>query len=96
MVVVHYGFMQRPDIPQALRGTRKSGLVMEPESTTYYVGKESLVMGGKIPGMAIWRDRLFAFMSRNALRATDFYQIPPERTVEIGIRLHLSKLHDRP
>jgi KUP system potassium uptake protein len=93
-VVVHYGFMQRPDIPQALRRTRKFGLVIDPATTTYYIGKETLVTGGSIPGMAAWRDWLFAFLSRNALRATDFYQIPPERTVEIGIRLHLHELRE--
>jgi KUP system potassium uptake protein len=91
-VAVRYGFMQSPDVPQALRVARRFGLEIVPETTIYYVGRETFVAGGRIPGLAAWRAKLFAFLSRNALRATDFYRIPPERTVEIGIRLRLNEL----
>jgi len=91
-VNVHYGFMQIPNIPQAFRRARDYGLNIDPETVTYYIGRESLVSVKHWPSMMGWREKLFAFMSRNAIRATDFYQIPPDRTVELGLRLRLGDL----
>jgi KUP system potassium uptake protein len=90
---MHYGFMQFPNIPQALRRAKDFGLHIDPETVTYYIGRETLVSGTKHGrSMWAWREKLFAFLSRNALRATDFYQIPPDRTMELGIRLQLTDL----
>ena len=90
---MHYGFMQFPNIPQALRRTKDLNLHLDPEKVTYYIGRETLVSGTKHGrSMWAWREKLFAFMSRNALRATDFYQIPPDRTMELGLRLQLTDL----
>jgi KUP system potassium uptake protein len=91
-VMVHYGFMQIPNIPQALRRAKDFGLIIDPETTTYYLGRETLVSSKQWPSMSAWREKLFVFMSRNAIRATDFYQIPPDRTVELGIRLRVAGL----
>lgn len=93
---MHYGFMQFPNIPQALRRAKDFGLNIDPEKVTYYIGRETLVSGTKhARSMWAWREKLFAFLSRNALRATDFYQIPPDRTMELGIRLQLTDLNVR-
>jgi KUP system potassium uptake protein len=93
---IHYGFMQMPNIPKALAKVKNFGLILDPETTTYYIGRETLVSGAKhARSMWAWREKLFAFMSRNALRATDFYQIPPDRTMELGIRLRLTDLGGR-
>src|SRR5579859_1060104 len=95
-VNMHYGFMQFPNIPQALRRAKDFGLHIDPETVTYYIGRETLVSGTKhARSMWAWREKLFAFLSRNALRATDFYQIPPDRTMELGIRLQLTDLNVR-
>jgi KUP system potassium uptake protein len=91
-VNVHYGFMQIPNIPQAFRRAKDYGLSVDPETVTYYIGRETLVSTKHWPSMMGWREKLFAFMSRNAIRATDFYQIPPDRTVELGLRLRLGDL----
>jgi KUP system potassium uptake protein len=91
-VNVHYGFMQIPNIPQAFRRAKDYGLDIDPETVTYYIGRETLVSTKHWPSMMGWREKLFAFMSRNAIRATDFYQIPPDRTVELGLRLRLGDL----
>ena len=91
-VNVHYGFMQIPNIPQCFRRAKDFGLVIDPETVTYYLGRETLVSTKHWPSMMGWRQKLFAFMSRNAIRATDFYQIPPDRTVELGLRLRLGDL----
>ncbi len=95
-IYVHYGFMQIPNIPKALSKVKNFGLNMDPEKATYYIGRETLVSGLKnARSMWAWREKLFAFLSRNALRATDFYQIPPDRTMELGIRLQLNDLRVR-
>ena len=92
-VNVHYGFMQIPNIPQCFRRAKDFGLAIDPETVTYYLGRETLVSTKHWPSMMGWREKLFAFMSRNAIRATDFYQIPPDRTVELGLRLRLGEPH---
>ena len=95
-VHIHYGFMQTPNVPLALRLCEKYGLRIDPNSTTYYLGRETLLPPGQVSQMGRWRQRLFAFMSRNAVRATDFFKLPPHRTVELGIRLELLPIAHRP
>ncbi len=86
-VIVHYGFLQSPNVPVALRSCEPFGLKIDPSEATYYLERETLIPTKKKPGMMIWREKLFSFMTRNALRATSFYNIPPERVVEIGIQV---------
>ena len=85
-VVVRYGFMQTPDIPVALRLCEGLGLVVDLDSTTFYVGRVSLWPREDF-GLPLWQDRVFDFMARNAARATAFYHLPRERVVEIGIQV---------
>jgi KUP system potassium uptake protein len=88
-VFAYYGFMQSPNVPVALRECERYGLNVDLDKTTYYLGWETLIPSREIPGMPFWRKALFAFMSRNAARATAFYVIPPERVIEIGIHVEL-------
>jgi len=88
-VRARYGFMQSPNVPVALRLCEHFGLDVDLEHTTYYVGRENLIPSDEMPGMSLWREKLFAFMSRNASRATLFYNIPPERVVELGLQVRL-------
>lgn len=87
-VVLRYGFMQDPSIPEALRQVDLPGLELKPEDTTYFLGRETLIPS-KRPGMAIWREALFASMSRNARPATAFFKLPPNRVVELGAQIEL-------
>ena len=89
LVTVNYGFMQSPNVPVALRECGTLGLVVDADSTTFYLSRETLIPSLKRRGMMLWREKLFAFMTRNALPATDFYRIPPERVVELGIRIEI-------
>jgi KUP system potassium uptake protein len=86
---VRYGFIQNPNLPAALGLCGRLGLDLNLDEATYYLSRETLIPSAKAPGMALWRERLFAFMSRNALRATAFFHIPPERVVEIGIQVEM-------
>ena len=88
-ISVRYGFMQDPNVPVALKLCRTLGLDIDLDNVTYYVGRESLVATDEVRGMLPWRKRLFAFLSRNAMRATAFYRLPAEDVVEIGFKLEI-------
>lgn len=87
-VILHYGFMEDPNVPRDLARARKLGLEYKPSETTYFLGREHL-FASKKPGMAIWRENLFAAMSRNARTATDFFRLPPDRVVELGSQVEM-------
>jgi KUP system potassium uptake protein len=87
-LVLRYGFMEEPNVPDAITAARAKGLPVDKDDITYFLGRETLLAANR-PGMAPWRERLFAVMSRNAMRATAFFKIPPERVVEIGMQVEL-------
>ena len=87
-VSVRYGFMEQPDVPQALRECHSKGLVVEPAQTSYYLGRENLLTTGSST-MRPWRKRLFAFMLRNAQPATQYFRLPPNRVLELGQQVAL-------
>ena len=87
-VVLRYGFMDEPDLPEALRALAPYGLELPLYSTTFYLSRETLI-ATDLPGMALWREQLFAFMSRNAQRAATWFRIPSTQVVEIGVQVEL-------
>ncbi len=88
-LVIRYGFMQTPNVPVALRFSEQLGLDIDIDNLTYYLGRATLIPSDDLPGMALWRDHLFAFMAHNATRATDFYGLPPEDVVELGFHVEI-------
>jgi KUP system potassium uptake protein len=87
-VVLRYGFLEDADIPEALRTLGHPELPFRPMETTYFLGRETLIATRR-RGMALWRERLFAVMSRNARPATAFFRLPPNRVVELGAQVEL-------
>jgi KUP system potassium uptake protein len=87
-VRLNYGFMEEPNVPEALGALRERGLEFKPLETTYFLGRETLIPSRR-PGMAIWREHLFAAMTRNARTATSFFRLPPNRVVELGAQIEL-------
>jgi KUP system potassium uptake protein len=87
-VRIQYGFMEDPDVPDALRLAREKGVEMDPDDLTYFLGRETILVTPE-PGMAMWRERLFVLMARNAVRATGFFRLPPERVVELGVQVEM-------
>jgi KUP system potassium uptake protein len=87
-VLLHYGFMQQPDIPRALELAGRAGLPFEMMETTFVLGRDT-VIPTTLPGMALWREHLFAWMTRNAASANDFFRIPANRVVELGSQIEI-------
>jgi KUP system potassium uptake protein len=87
-VVARYGFMQDPSVPEIVERLREHGLDLKVEEITFFLGGENVV-ATRLPGMAIWREKLFAFMTKNALRATDFFRIPPSRVIEVRMQVEI-------
>ncbi len=87
-IVARYGFMQNPRVPQVLDLAREQGFETKMMETTFFLGRERIIATER-PGMAIWRERLFAFLSRNAQGATDFFDIPRNRVIEIGAQVEI-------
>jgi len=89
-VVARFGYMDAPDVPAALERARALGLSWDSADTTYYLAHLTLLAAAPARlGMMEWRDKLFVFLSRNARRATNFFRIPPDRVVEVGIQLEM-------
>jgi KUP system potassium uptake protein len=87
-IIAHYGFMETPRMLEILEIATEQGLELDTYSTTFYVGRETLITAGE-GRMAGWRKGLFAFLSRNAWNVTTFFGIPPNRVVELGTQVEL-------
>ncbi len=84
----YYGFKQDPDVPTLLERCSEQGFVFDMMDTSFFVSRETLIPT-KMPGMALWRERLFASMSKNAVKASDFFHVPTNRVVELGTQVEL-------
>ncbi len=87
-VNAHYGYMQRPNVPAVLGNLEVEGFEYDAETTTFFVGSNDLVIT-PAAGMTRWRKRLYAFLSRNALDATQTYRAPVGRMISLGVRVKL-------
>ncbi|PQO26484.1 potassium transporter Kup [Blastopirellula marina] len=87
-IMVSYGFMDTPNIPLTLATLPSDKLNLQSEDVTYYLGTERLLATAR-PGLAIWRERLFAWMARNSQPATAYFSLPPDQVVEIGSQVEL-------
>jgi KUP system potassium uptake protein len=87
-MIINYGFMEDPDIPKVLETMELPAPRFDSMNTTFFLGRET-VIAGKHPGMMLWREKLFAFMSRNASSATAYFCLPPNRVVELGSQIEI-------
>ena len=86
---LRFGFAEDPNIPQALTRCAREGLGFDMMDTTFFLSRENIVADARRPGMALWRDKLFVFLSRNAMPATAFFQIPGNRLIELGAQVEI-------
>jgi KUP system potassium uptake protein len=85
-VSLRYGFMESPNVPRALEDLRGRGIDYDPMQASYFLGREVLVRA-MAPKLSLWRLWLFLVMARNAVTATEFFRIPSDRVVELGVRI---------
>ena len=87
-IVGHFGFMEEPNVPKLLELCGERGIEYRPMETTFFLSRETIIASPK-HGMMIWREKLFAIMSRNAQSATAFFGLPANRVVELGIQVEM-------
>ena len=87
-VVGHYGFMEQPNVPDLLARASAIGVPMRPADASYYLSRETIIPSER-PGMALWRERLFGIMLRNATPASAFFGLRPNRVVELGAQVEI-------
>jgi KUP system potassium uptake protein len=86
-LVAHFGYMEAPNVPDLLRAARERGIPIDLDRVTYFLGRETLIPTGR--GLRRLRKMLFALITRNALSATAYFGIPPNRVVELGMQIEL-------
>ena len=87
-MTTNYGFKEDPDIPALLENCGRKGVSFDMMETSFFVSRETLI-ATVAPGMALWREKLFVSMSKNATKASEFFQIPTNRVVELGTQVEL-------
>jgi KUP system potassium uptake protein len=87
-IIVDYGYMETPKMKHILDACRAKGIHFKIDETTFVLGRETIIPSN-VPGMAIWREKLFAIMSKNAARPTAFFRIPPNQVIEVGIQVEI-------
>jgi len=87
-VIAHVGFLEEPNAEALLTKCGRVGLEFEPMLTSYFLSRDAIIPTA-LPGMAIWREHLFAWMVKNATRATDFFKVPANRVVELGTQVEI-------
>jgi KUP system potassium uptake protein len=88
-VILHYGFMQEVDIPRDLASVETCGEPFNMMSTSFFLGRQKLIASRKVPGMALWREKLFAWMLQSSESAMEFFRLPTNRVVELGSQLQI-------
>jgi len=87
-VLADYGFKDDPDVPELLEQCGRKGFAFDMMETSFFVSRETLIATVS-PGMALWREKLFVSMSKNATKASEFFQVPTNRVVELGTRVEI-------
>ncbi|MEO8803346.1 MAG: potassium transporter Kup [Rudaea sp.] len=88
-LTLRFGFAEDPDVPAALSSCSAKGLGFDMMDTTFFISRESIVATDRRHGMPLWRDKLFAFLARNATPATAFFHIPGNRLIELGTQVEI-------
>ena len=87
-MVLRYGFMQQPDVPEALKTVENCGPRIKMMDTSFFLARQTLLPSAR-PGMALWREKIFAWMLRNAESAMEFFRLPTNRVVELGSQVEI-------
>jgi KUP system potassium uptake protein len=90
-VILRFGFMEGASIPHGIRCAVESGRLRDvsTDEISYYIGRETVIPTRAVPGMAVWREALFAFMQRNAERSAAYFRVPARQVFEVGTELEI-------
>ncbi|MDP8912691.1 MAG: KUP/HAK/KT family potassium transporter, partial [Pseudomonadota bacterium] len=88
-LILRFGFMQESDVPAALGRVEQCGPAFKMMDTSFFLARQTLLTNAKVPGMALWREKLFSWMLRNAESAMEFFKLPPNRVVELGSQVEI-------
>jgi KUP system potassium uptake protein len=88
-VILHYGYMEEVDIPRDLAAIKTCGEPFNMMSTSFFLGRQKLIASKRHAGMALWREKLFAWMLKNSESAMEFFRLPTNRVVELGSQLQI-------
>ena len=88
-LTVHFGFKDSPDIMQALELCRAYELEFQPLQTSFFLSRETVIASMRVEGMALWRERLFATLARNAVSAVEYFNLPANRVIEVGTQIEI-------
>ena len=86
LVEARFGYMEQPDVPKALRACAEFGLEIDPRHASYFLGRRVIRMSAR-SSMPFWQQRLFIMMANQSSRAIEFFRIPPDRVVELGMQM---------
>src|SRR5690606_22081335 len=87
-LILNYGFMQETDVPAALKKVKECGMEFDMMTTSFFLSRQTLLPSEK-PGMMLWREKIFAWMLRNAATAVEFFKLPSNRVVELGSQMEI-------
>jgi len=88
LVEAHFGYMEQPDVPAALRACEPFGLSIDPRQASYFLGRRALRTSAR-SSLPFWQQRLFIMLANQSARAIEFFRIPPDRVVELGMQLSI-------
>ncbi|HQV04827.1 MULTISPECIES: potassium transporter Kup [unclassified Novosphingobium] len=88
-VVMRYGFTEEIDVPRDLAPATKFGIALDPMRTSYFLSRQKLIAAREVAGMALWREHLFAWMSKASESAMDYFQLPSNRVIELGSQVRI-------
>jgi len=85
-LTISYGYLEKPNIPAVFDLIKESNPVFDKDKASFFIGREN-IFATEIPGMALWREKLFSFIFRNELPATQYFELPKHRVLEIGTQI---------
>lgn len=85
-IILRYGYLEQPNIPKDIENIELNGFNLETQKSTFIIGKEN-IFATNHPGMALWREKIFTTLSKNELSAADYFQLPKDRVIEIGMQV---------
>ncbi len=86
IIVARFGYMEQPDVPAVLRACGEKGLEVDPQHTSYFLGRRVIKISA-VSSMPFWQQRVFIMMANNSARAIEFFRIPADRVVELGMQM---------